>query len=121
MSQGVSEVREAVENHLSALNNGDLADILETFTADAVFRSTGGVASGRAELAGMFDAVVGSGRPRTILRHADQEGDRLLCTLTRRFAMTDEDGVVRGSHDVDVDVVFTVRDGAIAAVQVAPI
>lgn len=118
----MSEVRSVVEAHVDALNHGDLSDILRTFTPDASFHAADGIeAEGRVQLAGLFDAVAGEGRPQTILRRANEYGQRLVCTLTRRFPMVDESGVVRGSHEIDIKVEFTVRDGAIAQVYVDPI
>jgi uncharacterized protein (TIGR02246 family) len=115
-----SEVRQAVAAHVAALNHGDLQAVLDTFTSDAVFTSDGGTARGRAQLAGLFDAVVGHGRPTTILRRADEDGVRLDCVLTRRFTVRDEDGRVAAAHDVEVRAVFTVADGAICRVEVDP-
>jgi ketosteroid isomerase-like protein len=117
----VTEARRAIEAHVAALNHGDLQAVLDTFTPDAVFSSDGGTATGRAELAGMFDAVVGEGRPTTILRRADQDGGVLDCVLTRRFTVRDAEGRVAAAHDVEVRVVFTVADGAIARVEVDPV
>lgn len=114
----MSETRRAVEAHISALNHGDLQEVLDTFTRDAVFSSDGGTARGRAELAGLFDGVVGHPRPTTILRTADQEGATLSCRLTRRFTVTDEQGEVAAAHDVDVQATFTVTGGAISRVDV---
>lgn len=116
-----SEERRAVEAHVAALNHGDLEAVLATFTAHAVFSSDGGTARGRAQLAGLFDRVVGTGRPTTILRRARQDGPVLDCVLTRRFTVTDEEGRVAAAHDVDVRAVFTVSDGAISQVQVDPV
>ncbi len=117
----VSEERQAVEAHVAALNHGDLQDVLDTFTADAVFSSDGGTAQGRVELAGMFDSVVGDARPTTILRRATQDGTRVDCRMTRRFTITDEHGRVAAAHDVEVRAVFTISAGAIARVDVDPL
>jgi ketosteroid isomerase-like protein len=114
----VSAAKQAVEAHVAALNHGDLQAVLDTFAPDAVFAADGGIAEGRAELAGLFDGVVGSPRPTTILRSAVQEGATLDCTLTRRFTVTDELGQVAAAHDVEVRAVFTVADGVIARVDV---
>lgn len=115
------ELHRAVEAHVAALNHGDLQDVLDTFTPDAVFTSDGGTARGRAELAGLFDAVVGEARPTTILRAAVPDGPRLACRLTRRFTVRDETGRVAAAHDVEVRAVFTVTDGAISRVEVDPL
>ena len=113
--------RDAVDAHVAALNHGDLDEILDTFTPDAVFRSDGGRAMGRGELAHLFRRVAGPReRPTTILRRATVVGDVADCTLTRRFTVTDEHGRVAAAHDVEVRAVFTVRDGAIARVEVDP-
>jgi ketosteroid isomerase-like protein len=116
-----TDARQAVDAHVAALNHGDLQAVLDTFTPDAVFTSDGGTARGRAQLAGLFDAVVGDGRPTTILRSAEQAGGVLDCRLTRRFTIRDEDGRVAAAHDVEVHAVFTVEGGAIARVEVDPI
>ena len=115
------ELHAVVEAHVAALNHGDLQDVLDTFTADAVFSSDGGTAVGRAQLAGLFDGVVGHPRPTTILRAATQVGGRLSCRLTRRFTVQDEAGHVAAAHDVEVTAVFTVTDGAISRVDVDPV
>lgn len=115
-----SELHAAVEAHVAALNHGDLQDVLDTFTPDAVFTSDGGTAVGRAQLAGLFDGVVGQPRPTTILRTATQVGTRLSCRLTRRFTVQDEEGRVAAAHDVEVIAVFTVTEGAISRVEVGP-
>ncbi|HUG83702.1 MAG TPA: nuclear transport factor 2 family protein, partial [Euzebya sp.] len=86
----MSDPRTAVEAHVAALNHGDLQAVLDTFTSDAVFSSDSGTVRGRAELAGLFDGVVGDRRPTTILRAATQDGASLRCRLTRRFTVTDE-------------------------------
>lgn len=117
----VDQARQAVDAHVAALNHGDLQAVLDTFTADAVFTSDGGTAEGRAQLAGLFDAVVGQGRPTTILRSVEQDGPVLECLLTRRFTIRDEDGRVAAAHDVEVRAVFTVAEGAISRVDVDPI
>lgn len=117
----VSEERHAVEAHVTALNHGDLQDVLNTFTRDAVFSSDGGTARGRAELAGMFDSVVGDERPTTILRRASQSGAQIDCVMTRRFTIADEQGALVAAHDVEFRAVFTVTDGAISRVDVDPI
>lgn len=114
----MSEIREAVDAHVDALNHGDLAQILASFTPDARFVSAAGQAVGRAQLAGLFDTVVGDQRPITIIRGAVEVGRRLRCTMTRRFEVRDEVGRVAGSQDVEVQAVFTVSDGLIAAVEV---
>jgi ketosteroid isomerase-like protein len=117
----MEEARQAVDAHVAALNHGDLQAVLDTFTEDAVFSSDGGRAEGRAELAGLFDSVVGESRPTTILRSAAVEGVALRCLMTRRFSVRDEEGRVAASHDVEVHAVFTVADGLIARVDVDPI
>ena len=114
----VNEARQAVDAHIAALNHGDLQAVLDTFTADAVFSSDGGTARGRAQLAGLFDPVVGDERPTTILRSVEQEGRRLDCVLTRRFTIRDEAGRVAAAHDVEVRAVFTISEGAISKVIV---
>lgn len=117
----MSDPRTAVEAHVAALNHGDLQDVLDTFTTDAVFTSDGGTVRGRAELAGLFDSVVGDRRPMTILRAASRDGDASLrCRLTRRFTVTDERGRVAAAHDVEFSAVFTVTGGAISRVEVDP-
>lgn len=116
-----SELHTVVRAHVAALNHGDLQAVLDTFTPDAVFTSDGGTAVGRAQLAGLFDGVVGQPRPTTILRTATQVGARLSCRLTRRFTVRDEAGRVAAAHDVEVTAVFTVTDGAISRVEVDPI
>lgn len=115
------EERQAIDAHVAALNHGDLQAVLDTFTPEAVFTSDGGRAHGRVELAGLFDSVVGDGRPTTILRRASQDGQMLDCVMTRRFTITDEEGRVAAAHDVDVRAVFTVQDGAISQVTVDPV
>ncbi|CAN5172249.1 hypothetical protein BH23ACT9_BH23ACT9_21480 [soil metagenome] len=117
--------REAVEAHVAALNHGDLHEVLNTFTADAVFTSDGGTANGRSELAVLFDGVVGEVRPITILRTATagtvgRAGATVECLLTRRFTITDELGRVAAAHDVEVRAVFTVTHGAISRIDVDP-
>lgn len=117
----VSEERQAVDAHVAALNRGDLQDVLDTFTVDAVFSSDAGIARGHAELAGLFDNVGATDRPTTILRRALQDGPVLDCVLTRRFVVSDEQGRVAAAHDVEVRAVFTVSAGAISLIQVDPI
>ena len=116
-----SAVRAAVEAHVHALNSGDLEAILDTFTDDAVFTSDGGRARGRVELGELFRRVASAHRPLTALRRVDEDGDRCVCTLTRRFAVVDEQGDVIAAHEVDVRAVFTVRDGAVSRVEVDPV
>lgn len=116
-----TDTRQTVEAHVAALNHGDLQAVLATFTPDATFTADGGTATGHAQLAGLFDAVVGDHRPRMILRSASGEGPTLDCRLTRRFTVTDERGEVAAAHDIEVRVVFTVSDGAISRVEVDPL
>ena len=116
-----SVVRAAVEAHVHALNSGDLEAILDTFTDDAEFTSDGGQARGRVELRDLFRRVASDQRPLTALRRVFEDGDRCVCTLTRRFAVVDAQGDVIAAHEVDVRAVFTVRDGAVARVEVDPV
>ncbi len=116
------EARGAVEAHVAALNHGGLDDVLDTFAPGAVFISDGGTATGRTELAGLFDGTLGQGRPTTILRsvtaHADQA--TLRCLMTRRFSVRDGDGRVAATHDVEIHALFTVQAGLITRVAVDP-
>ncbi|SRR5690554_933728 len=116
-----STARDAIDAHVAAMNHGDLDDILDTFTDDAVFSADGGHAEGREELADLFErVVVEDDRPTMKLRRVAEDGDTVACTLTRRFTVTDHLGRVAAAHEVDVHAVFTVRDGAIARVEVGP-
>lgn len=114
-----TETITAVEALVHALNHGDLVDVLEAFTDDAVFASDGGTAVGTVELAGLFREALEEPRPRMILRRTEQDGDRLDCQATRRFTVSDGEHAL--SHDVEIRVVFTVRDGAVSRVVVDPI
>lgn len=114
-----SQTRRAVEAMVHALNHGDLTELLDTFTDDAVFTADGGTARGRTELAGLFDGVLAEPRARMIMRRATQDGDVLDCRMTRRFTVSDGEQVL--AHDVEIRCVFTVRDGAVSRVEVDPV
>lgn len=110
---------DVVEALVHALNHGDLPEILDAFTDDAVFSSDGGIASGRRELAALFDGTLEEPRPRMILRHVEQDGNVLHCRATRRFTISDGEQAI--GHDVEIRCVFTVVAGAVSRVVVDPI
>ncbi|MEE8600812.1 nuclear transport factor 2 family protein [Euzebya tangerina] len=116
--------RVAVDAHVSALNHGTIADVLDTFAPEAVFTSDGGTARGRAQLASLFEGVTGADRPTTIIRRAvpgravEGRVTTLTCRLTRRFTVQDAHGNVAGAHDVEVDAVFEVRRNKITRITV---
>lgn len=114
-----SATREAVEGLVYALNHGDLDDVLDAFTDDAVFSADGGIAAGRSQLAQLFHGVLAEPRPRMILRRTEQDGNILDCAVTRRFTMTRGDQAF--AHDVEIRCVFTVRDGAVSRLVVDPV
>ena len=110
---------DVVEALVHALDHGDLPEILYAFTDDAVFSSDGGIASGRRELAALFDGTLEEPRPRMILRHVEQDGNVLHCRATRRFTISDGEQAI--GHDVEIRCVFTVVAGAVSRVVVDPI
>ncbi len=115
--------RQAIQAHVAALNHGGLDDVLDTFAPGAVFSSDGGTATGRTELAGLFDGTLGHGRPTTILRSTTPHDGHatLRCLMTRRFSVRDADGQVAATHDVEIHALFTVREGLITQVSVDPL
>ena len=94
------QTRAVVEQHMAALQSGDIDKVMEDYTDESVFIiNLGGIFKGRDAIRPFFEAS--AGMPGFTQTAAHAEGDTYYVTWTA-------DGITLGSDTI------IVRDGAIA-------
>lgn len=96
--------------HIDALNNGDLQQILATFTEDATFISPAGSATGTLELADMLGPMLITPRASmnvlSVRPISSADGERLLCHVRRVVRLSEGDQVI-ANHEIELVLTFT--------------